>query len=450
MKEKFILPLLLVFWMLPFKAQEISMHFPAFGGKSYELILFQGSRSVKAVEGVIPNDGKFVLSIPKEYAPYQGMCRWLLTNSKEGGGLDMSIPGYGFSVSCLSSSPNSENIVFEGYDPVNMLNALNQRQQSIIDKYQLMSRGLDLYGGSSSFYSVFWKELEVQKKEFDTFFNSLKSNPDPAAMYLPIINITKGIPPRLEKDYTKGTQSIASYITDELSLDALYTSGHWNAVLDTWVQIETHPDQHDEELVKSFRKLSGRISDPVRYTDFVTCVTQSLTRYGKEKEITLIAPSVLQSGKISEYSGVLSIYQTSLIGQPAPDLAMNMDQKEHMRLASKDFTAGGYKKAVILFYESGCGACREMIERLPKKYESLKKKGVRIIAVSGDQDEKLFAATSKSFPWEYTSCDFQHWKGKNFISYAVSATPTAFIVNDQGIIEARVSSVDEILKELSL
>jgi peroxiredoxin len=449
MKENFFLSLLFGFWMLPFKAQEISMHFPAFAGKSYDLILFQGSRSVKALEGVIPGDGKFVLRIPKEYAPYQGMCRWLLTNSKEGGGLDMSIPGYGFSVSCLSSRPNSENIIFEGYDPVNMLNTLNQKQQSIIDKYQLMSRGIDLYGSESSFYGIFQKELEIQKKDFDSFFVGLKSNPNPVALYLPIINISKGVPPHLERDYIKGTQSIVSYITDELNLDALYTSGYWSAVLDTWVQIETQSDHRDEELVKSFRKLSGRISDPERYTDFVTVITQSLTRYGKEKEIILISPDVLKSGKISEYSGVLSIYQTALIGQPAPDLETTIGNKATSRLVSKDFTAGGYNKAVLLFYESGCGACQELLEKLPGQYESLKKKGVRIIAVSGDQDENLFVATSKSFPWKDTSCDFQHWKGKNFIRYAVSATPTAFIINKQGIIEARVSNLDEILKKIN-
>lgn len=450
MKEKFISPLLLFLWVLPLKSQEISMHFPAFAGKSYELILFQGSRSVKSVEGVIPGDGKFVLRIPKEYAPYKGMCRWLLTNSKEGGGLDMAIPGYGFSVSCVSSKPNSDNIVFEGYDPVNMLNTLNQKQQSIIDKYQLMSKGLDLYGSESSFHRIFQKELEIQKKDFDTFFASLKSNPNPAALYLPIFNISKGVPPHLERDYTKGTQSIVSYITDELNLDALYTSGYWSAVLDTWVQIQTQSDHHDEELVKSFRKLSGRISDPAHYTDFVTVITQSLTRYGKEKEITLISPDVLKSGKISEYSGVLSIYQTALIGQPAPDLEMITGNKVTAKLVSKDFTARGYKKAVLLFYESGCGACQELLEKLPGQYESLQKKGVRIIAVSGDQDEKLFTTTLKSFPWKDTSCDFQHWKGKNFIRYAVSATPTAFIINQQGIIEARVSSLDEILKKLNL
>jgi hypothetical protein len=42
------------------------------------------------------------------------MALWYLTNSTNGGGLDMVINGENFSVSCLDSIPTSENIIYKG------------------------------------------------------------------------------------------------------------------------------------------------------------------------------------------------------------------------------------------------------------------------------------------------------------------------------------------------
>jgi hypothetical protein len=40
------------------------MEFPAFAGKSYDLIIFQGSKSITVVQDTIPQNGKFKLTIP--------------------------------------------------------------------------------------------------------------------------------------------------------------------------------------------------------------------------------------------------------------------------------------------------------------------------------------------------------------------------------------------------
>ena len=58
-------------------AQSISMEFPAFAGKTYDFIIFQGSKSTTVVQDTIPQNGKFKLTIPAQYAPYTGMCRWV-------------------------------------------------------------------------------------------------------------------------------------------------------------------------------------------------------------------------------------------------------------------------------------------------------------------------------------------------------------------------------------
>ncbi|MBK7700370.1 MAG: hypothetical protein IPJ39_17400 [Saprospiraceae bacterium] len=67
-------------------SQSITMEFPAFADKTYEFIIFQGDKSVTIIQDTIPKDGKFVIKIPEQYAPYSGMSRWLITNTTQGGG----------------------------------------------------------------------------------------------------------------------------------------------------------------------------------------------------------------------------------------------------------------------------------------------------------------------------------------------------------------------------
>lgn len=42
------------------------------------------------------------------------MSRWLITGTKEGGGLDMYIPGRDFSVNCVVAQSRDENIIYKG------------------------------------------------------------------------------------------------------------------------------------------------------------------------------------------------------------------------------------------------------------------------------------------------------------------------------------------------
>ena len=63
------------------------MEFPAFAGKTYDFIIFQGSQTLTEVQDTIPANGKFSIQVPQDYAPYTGMSRWLITGTTTGGGL---------------------------------------------------------------------------------------------------------------------------------------------------------------------------------------------------------------------------------------------------------------------------------------------------------------------------------------------------------------------------
>jgi len=82
---------------------------------------------------------------------------------------------------------------------------------------------------------------------------------------------------------------------------------------------------------------------------------------------------------------------------------------------------------------------------LPGNYDILKSKGIDIIAIAADSDEQIFKNTSKHFPWQRTFCDGEGRAGVNFKNYAVMGTPTLFLVDNDGKIETKLASLEELL-----
>lgn len=451
LKKKCAIFLLLIGFH-PLHAQNITMHFPHFAGKTYDFIIFQGTQPISVTKNTIPEDGKFTLQIPEEYAPYSGMSRWLLTNSETGGGLDMIIPGQDFSVSCNSAQPSEQNIIYTHNEEVRQLNALNHDQEIIIRKFEAMIMATTAYKNDKEKYDYFKNEIIQQKATFKDFSNSLKINSNYAKKVLPIINITKGVGSHLEESEEKRAANISKYIAEDLNWEALYTSGHWETVLDSWVQIQTKIIKNDEVLLSDFTKMERRITQPSIKSDFIKTITKIFTQYGKDREIQIISPVVLQS-TITDYSGILSVYKNALIGNPAPDLSISESsvsthKKTNRVIKSSDFSEGIYEQTLLVFYQTGCGACDFLMKKLQENYPLLKKKKVRILALSADESESLFRKNASEYPWKDSYSDFEGKNGINFKNYGVKGTPTLFIIDNKGIILSRMSTWEEVYLKL--
>ena len=266
---KKLLPILMMLVAMQSHSQSIKMEFPAFAGKTYDFIIFQGSRQETVIQDTIPANGTFTLTIPKQYAPYTGMCRWLITNTADGGGLDMAIPGYDFSVSCLSDKPDNDNISYMGFEAVNELNRLNGMQQAIIDKFETMSKAAQLYDKKHKLYKVFAQEAALQAKAYDAFQEELKQNTNFNARFLPIVNLTKGIPHRLTADYNQKALLVNEFITQKMNLEDFYVSGHWQGIIQSWVVLQMNVVNDKDQFAEDFKQISDRMKNPAHYTDFV-------------------------------------------------------------------------------------------------------------------------------------------------------------------------------------
>ena len=94
---------------------------------------------------------------------------------------------------------------------------------------------------------------------------------------------------------------------------------------------------------------------------------------------------------------------------------------------------------------SGCGPCEELMQQLPQNYPMLQEKGFRIISISADESEQVFKNASNSYPWADKYCDYEGKKGANFKNYAVLGTPTIYVIDKTGKIEAKLATMQDIL-----
>lgn len=300
--------LLLIVVLFKVQAQEINMNFPEFAGKSYDFIIFQGSEQKTVFQGVIPEGGKFTLKVPGEYSPYNGMSRWLITGTKEGGGLDMYIPGHNFSVSCNSNKPNNTNIIFRDNSGNTELNELYKVQQKILDRYQVMLQTVNIFTTNDPNYRIFQSEYENQKKDYEKFQRLLTKKADYISEFIRIVNITNGTGTKLYNKEIEKADNVSFYIAHDLDWNILYTSGHWWSVISAWVSIHAKVLKDESRFMKEFELISSKLKNEVVYTDFISRLNYFLKEEGKEDYMKKIELIVRDSKKIDNDNTSLKEY----------------------------------------------------------------------------------------------------------------------------------------------
>ncbi|HCD9236758.1 TPA: alkyl hydroperoxide reductase [Elizabethkingia anophelis] len=284
------------------------MNFPTFSGKTYDFIIFQGSEQITIKQDTIPAGGKFILAIPKEYAPYTGMSRWLITGTKEGGGLDMYIPGKNFSVICTADIPNNKNIIYNNNIEIQRLNELYQQQEKILQRYNIMRQAIKTFSSAEQNYPVFQQEYKKQINFYNTFQNQLKLSADYISQFIQSVNITMGISSCLSEQELERATCINQYITDNMNWNYLYTSGYWTSIINIWLQIQVNLLDDIHRFKSDFIKISSKIESTALYADFASKVAFYLNQQEKTEYIKTITPVVTSSGKINKYKESLLYY----------------------------------------------------------------------------------------------------------------------------------------------
>lgn len=438
-----------VFSLAPkiYVGQTLNIVFPKFAGNTYEFIIFQGGKTIKIIEDSIPPNGKIQLTIPKKYHPYTGMGRWLLTNTSKGGGLDLVLPGYGYQILCYDTLPNENNIIVKGYNHFNTLANLNRIQVRWIQKYECMQMALKIYEQNEPLYSKFIVESKHIEEEYGFFMDSMLNKNDFVYSFFQISNISKGIPHVLSTNPDVQALNVHFYITNHLNFNHLYTSGHWDRIIFSWCDLQTTHFNSIDSFLNSFHKIEKRIISPEIFTEFVISTTKYLLYHKKDSFIEALTPIITNSKKITSFKNHLNVYKKAIIGNSAPELILpNTNQSSSFSIAPSNLIDSSTDKAILLFYESGCGSCQSLIQELNTRYKTLKEQKIDIISIAADVNQNLFYNNASAFIWKNKYCDFKGMQGINFENYGVIATPMMFLIDKNNKIISKLTHLNNILK----
>jgi thiol-disulfide isomerase/thioredoxin len=448
MKKNFKHFFFLLFISFSATAQTITLEFPYFAGQTYEFAIFQGDKRIKLKEDTIAKGGKVQLSIPDNYKGYKGMAQWYFTNSATGGGLDLIINNEDFSVTCLDSIPTTESIVYKNTQENIFDKANYQKQQKLFEKHDAMLATKRAYEPKSAFYQLADEEYTSIIKQYDIYCNDLKKSKLFAAKFRQIVNLTLGIGTIITVDENEKANNINTFITNELEFEVLYTSNHWGGIINSWVQVQTMVIKDDAKMLADATTILNRIKSDAIYTDFVINLTKELTKAGKDDALFALIPTIKNSKRLLQYDGVLNIFKQDLSGK-APDLTFVTynGTKEVKNQVTTEIQTDALKSkfTLLVFYKSGCGPCEETMKGLTANYKEIVNKGIKIVSIAADTDEKVFKDTSLLYPWTDKYCDFEGANGINFINYAVIGTPTMYLLDNKGVIREKIATVEQLL-----
>ncbi len=424
--------LLLTIWFtatLSMYSQSVELHFPHFAGQEYTFHAFRGIHTDSISGGRLDAGGRARLSLPDKMKGYRGMTRWML---KGGGGLDIIFAGEGnFSVSCTDANPSQENIVYTGSKENTYLAPRYTRQQNILGRIEAMRMAAGLYKDDKALLPTFRGELEKQVKEYNLLQEQTAGDTLYAARFAQITDVTRGLPPVLTVSPAAQDSTLKDFMLNGLDMQALYTSGHWLGVIDQLGGWYAYNTGQQAEFIPDVKKILSRTPSTEVYTALCERIIAICNKHNWTDSETQLAYFLMDDGRIKEPTGRIKQLLTMLkVGKGAAAPA----------LVSGTLPPG---KTLLVFFESGCGSCTEQMNRLVSLYPQIKEKGYEVVSVSADADKATYQRVSQRYPWPYKYCDFEGFRGKDFVNYGVIGTPTLYLIEENGNIQGRYATVED-------
>jgi len=436
-------------------AQEITLHFPHFSGQQYDWKIFQGGKNLAVQSGKIPPDGWVALVMPEAYKAYRGMTRWML---KKGGGLDMIYTGKGFSVECLSEHPSSNNIIYKNNSENDYLSAQGNHQQTILKKLGAINHLLQVYSPEEVLHKTAIKEQESLRLQFEQTQADRSKSPLYAARFGEIVDFTRGVADKVYENQDDHVRYFNDFLTHTLNFMVLYTSGHWDQVLHSWLMMNISAEDGDAGFENRLDKVLKRITQNDVLNAFICKTVPFLVKKGKDDLLPGIVSHLddhpnVRSKLPDKVKNILASVKI-MTGKKAPDLMFKAPVRTQTVRSTKDITIETGKLdsdyTILLFYQGECPLCEDALIVLANRYKWLKKQNVRVIAISSDTSDQGFEKKLKYHQWPDNYCDFEGITGENFVNYGVLGVPTLFLLDQKGIILKKTAMVNEVLNALEV
>ncbi|HTE23458.1 redoxin domain-containing protein [Flavitalea sp.] len=168
---------------------------------------------------------------------------------------------------------------------------------------------------------------------------------------------------------------------------------------------------------------------------------------GKEKTVALyqnLSPEIKQTSFAKHISNFIELNKDIQVGNKFSDFEQVNSNGNKVKLSS---VKGKY--TLLEFWASWCGPCRKENPSLVATYNIFKDKGFVIFGVSADENKAFWLEAIKEdkLPWENVS-DLRGDKNEAAVIYGITAYPSNYLIDEDGVIIAKDLRGDKLKKKL--
>ncbi|MBK5719406.1 TlpA family protein disulfide reductase [Dysgonomonas sp. Marseille-P4677] len=368
-------------------AQKINISLLQNSNKEYAFVLNKGIKQDTIQKGIVPFTGDLIINIPNNEKDYVGMGSLQVKDTKP---LNVIINHENFSV----TQDAGGKYVFE-----------NSSENEFL--YSIMQGGI-MPAPDTSLYAFHFIDMIRYMQQLERVSQG--------------VNLMEKAKARL-------------YALNQLDMEKLYTSSIWYNVIDGMVKLNSSQQMLGEDMITVLKRIKSQEVFEHLADNLITITQQ----FGLDDAFDIIVPYIQETGRIEVPQGNMYVAFTLAKvrkGVEAPPL-------EGLSLPLINSDAN---KTLLIFYAPDCDNCHVQLDQLINLYPDLKKRKIRIVAISSDTQNETFSRDTARFPWPNSDnlCDFKGFGGRNFINYGVMSTPTMFLLDADKKVIKRYALVGDI------
>lgn len=433
--KKIIISIVFIFLFSLLSAQNIKLLAPKLVGKEARLYFFEGAK-VDSLVSEVDVHGELTFSIPQN--SYRGMAVLAISDA---GALEMVVAEPLVKVLCDTTQLNNQSVSFPDTEENNFFKYIFTTQTQYLQKENWLESGLKLFP-SNQLLKI---QLEAEQKQVVS--SKLKLEKDIytsqlyAAQYYRLADFMNRLFNTEQQIDKESAILIRKEMEESINIASLYNSGQlWNSVLNFYISMFNRimdSDVKQKEYAKSILKIIERLPAPYFEAFLSGCITET-ERFGWRDAQEIIIADLLK-----RYPGYISDKENlrRAIG------AYRVNNKEKMpEIVGLKPDKQVYSKTLIAFHDSDCNSCVNEMFRLEVIYPQLKEKGIRVVSIAADTNQKHYEEATKNFPWPDKLCDFQGFMGSNFSNFNIIASPSFYIIDEDGKLSGIYFNISDIEK----
>lgn len=190
--------------------------------------------------------------------------------------------------------------------------------------------------------------------------------------------------------------------------------------------------------------LDQLINDEARYNEVTEYLFKLLEKRSLFTSAEYLALKVLEEQSCTleeDVSKQLEVYRQMKTGNVAPDIRFGEASYVPEHIKAKSLYEMDSDYTLVVFAAGWCSHCQREVPKLAELYKDWKAKGVEILLVSLDENQKDFVSFAAPFPFISTT-EYQKWEGQAVRDYQVYATPTMLLLDKDKKILLRPNSAE--------